>query len=307
MFICVLFAEASEYEVTDVYSNDWTNFGLRGKVESLTHQTGKPGKDLENFSDTLYYSEEYLKFNENGFCSFIRFKDLSSDEVTVENIFSYSRTGQRLMFAIYGRDAREMFRKVFRYGENGKIVREEITYPQKSSIVSDTVEYIYDTEKNPVKKVTRKASTGKERSVETLTYNGNGAVSVRNTVIYAGKEIKKLSEKYEYDADGRESVREIIDSGKTEKIMTSYTDDGKIAEEIRMVDGIRLSRKVYHYENGICTAELLSDSGNRLSSIIRLSYDAKGNWIRKVTYRFSENSKRIEVYQIEKRDISYRR
>ena len=155
--------------------------------------------------------------------------------------------------------------------------------------------------------MTRKASTGKERSVETLTYNGNGAVSVRNTVIYAGKEIKKLSEKYEYDADGRESVREIIDSGKTEKIMTSYTDDGKIAEEIRMVDGIRLSRKVYHYENGICTAELLSDSGNRLSSIIRLSYDAKGNWIRKVTYRFSENSKRIEVYQIEKRDISYRR
>ena len=273
----------------------------------MIHQTGKPGKDLENFADTLYYSEEYLKFNENGFCSFIRFKDLSSDEVTVENIFSYhSRTGQRLMFAIHGRDSREIFRKVFRYGENGKIVREEITYPQKSSKVSDTVEYIYNETGNVVKKVTRKVSTGKERSVETFTYNANGAVSVRN-IIYAGKEIKKVTEKYEYDADGRESVRETIDSGKTEKITTSYTEEGKIAEEIRTINGARQSRKVYHYENGICTAQLLSDSGDRLSSIIRLSYDSKGNWIRKVTYRFSENSKRIEVYQIEKRDISYRR
>lgn len=273
----------------------------------MIHQTGKPGKDLENFSDTLYYSEEYLKFNENGFCSFIRFKDLSSDEVTVENIFSYhSRTGQRLMFAIYGQDSREIFRKVFRYGVDGRIVKEEITYPQKSSKVSDTVEYVYDETGMLIKKVTRKVSTGRESSVETFEYNANGAVSVRN-VVYAGKGNKKLSEKYEYDADGRESVRETIDSGKTETITTSYTDDGKIAEEIRTIDGTRQSRKVYHYEKGICTAQLLSDSEDRLSSIIKLSYDSRGNWIRKVTYRFGENSKRIEVFQVEKREITYRR
>lgn len=304
-----VFTYASDYEITDIYRNDRENFGFKGKVDVVIHQTGKPGKDLKFFSDAMFYSEEFLQFNESGFCSFIRFKDLSSDEVTVENVFSYhSQTGQRLMFAIYGRDSVEIFRKVFRYDSNGKVVKEEITYPRKSSKPVDTVDYIYDESGNPIKKTTKKTSTGQQRSVEFFVYDAGGSLLSKETVAFgdSGK-TRKTFEKWEYNAGGQKTDYEISGEGKTENTKYSYTDDGKIQEEIRYINGKQQFRKVYHYEDGICTAELVSDGEDRLTSITRLWYDTKGNWIQKVTYRFGENSKRVEVYQIEKREIRYRR
>lgn len=295
--------------MSDLYRNDLENFGFRGNVDAVVHKTGKPGKDLNSFSDAMFYSEEYLQFNQNGFCSFIRFKDLASDEVTVENVFSYhSQNGRRLMFAIYGKDSVEIFRKVFRYGANGKVVKEEITYPRKSSKPSDTVDYVYDESGNPVKKITVKNATGRQRAVETFVYNDDSLLLEKQTVTFGdGGKAKKTDEQWEYNSAGQKTSYCISEEGRTDKTEYTYTDDGKIYEEIRSADGKRISRKVYHYENGICTAELVSDGEDRLMSITRLEYDAKENWVQKVTYRFAENSKRIEVYQIEKREIRYRR
>lgn len=264
---------------------------------------------MESFSDAMFYSETFLQFNDNGFCSFIRFKDLASDEVTVENVFSYhSRNGKRLMFAIYGRDSVEIFRKVFRYDSNGKVTKEEITYPRKSSKPSDTVDYIYDESENPVKKITVRNATGRQRSAETFSYGANGLLLGKEIVTFADRgKTKKTVEQWEYNSAGQKTAYRISAENKIRKTEYTYTEDGKIYEEIRYEDGKQLSRKVYHYEKGVCAAELVSDGEDRLTSITRLSYDQKGNWIQKVMYRFGENSKRVEVYQIEKREIRYRR
>ena len=100
---------------------------------------------MEKFSDVRFHSETDLTFNKEGYCAVIRFKDLPSEEVSIENVYSYhSQNGRRLMFSIYGRGESEIFRKVFRYGGNGKITKEEITYPQKSLKPADEVLYRYD-------------------------------------------------------------------------------------------------------------------------------------------------------------------
>lgn len=302
LFFCALRLSAAGYEVADLYQNDWINFGFVGKPKSVVHLTGKPGKDLENFSDARFYSETDVNFNKNGYCSMIRFKDLPSEEVTFENVFSYHRqNGRRLMFSFYGREETEIFRKVFRYGANGKIVKEEITYPQKSSKPADEVLYRYDEAGKLIEKTTKEIRRGRTVSVETFGYNEAG-VLIR-------KEAKSLTNKkntavWIYDDEGRQTSYEKRDGNGSEKTVFEYAD-GVLSQEIGYRNGKQIFRRVYHYENGVCTAELQSDAADRLVSIARLTYDSKGNWIRKVTYRFSEESKRIEVFQVEKRKITY--
>lgn len=275
----------------------------------MTHLTGKPGRDLKTFSDAHYHSQTFLKFNEKGFCTLIRFKDLAADEVIAENIFSYhSQNGRRLMFSIYGRDSNEMFRRVFRYDSNGKVNKEEISYPRKSQKATDIVEYLYDDSGRVVKKTTKKAASNQTVGVESSTYDEGGHLLRRETVSTGNRGAKKtVTEKWQYDDKGRKTEYQMTAEGKTETTTFSYTADGAAYEEIRSIDGKQQSRKVYHYENGVCTAELSSDGEDRLKSIVRIICDSKGNWISKVAYRFGEQKRQIEVFQVEKRQIQYRR
>lgn len=257
---------------------------------------------MEKFSDVRFHSETDLTFNKEGYCAVIRFKDLPSEEVSIENVYSYhSQNGRRLMFSIYGRGESEIFRKVFRYGGNGKITKEEITYPQKSLKPADEVLYRYDETGKLTEKTAKEIRRGRTVSVETFGYNEAG-VLIR-------KEARSLTNKkntavWIYDDEGRQTSYEKRDGNGSEKTVFEYAD-GVLSQEIGYRNGKQIFRRVYHYENGVCTAELQSDAADRLVSIARLNYDSKGNWIRKVTYRFSEESKRIEVFQVEKRKITY--
>lgn len=294
---------AAEYEVIDSYKDDWTNFEVKGRVESISHEIGKPGKDLETFSDATFYSETYIKFNKKGFCSFIHFKDLGSQLITYENSYSYhSQTGQRIMFTIYAPEGMELLRKRFVYDEKGKIVAEEITYPRKSSKVADVVEYQYNDSGILVKKVTLNHRTKKQKAIEEFTYNEAGLMVQKTTET---SENDLLVEKWSYNDKGKVTLYEKKNSQEELKTSWEYHEDGTLFQETQYLNGKQKFRKVFHYEDGLCTAHLLSDEEDRLTSIVRLSYDAKGNYTQKVTFRFQESSKQIEVFQIERRKISY--